>query len=166
MKRKYVILISIIILASFVFTTVIIVKERCDGKNKYKDLSINFENLNSYFEENGDFNLANMKDIDSSYIENTLNIPMEKINSYTGKIPIVNVNANMYIIIEAKEQENTNEIQEKLETFLVSYKKEWESFLLSEYDLLFESKVKVKGKYVYLIISENSKKLEDYISKN
>ncbi len=166
MKRKYVILISIIILASFVFTTVIIVKEKCDGKNKYKDLSINFEKLNSYFEENGDFNLANMKDIDSSYIENTLNIPMEKINSYTGKIPIVNVNANMYIIIEAKEQENTNEIQEKLETFLVSYKKEWESFLLSEYDLLFESKVKVKGKYVYLIISENSKKLEDYISKN
>lgn len=166
MKRKYVILISIIILASFVFTTVIIVKEKCDGKNKYKDLSINFENLNSYFEENGDFNLVNMKDIDSSYIENTLNIPMEKINSYTGKIPIVNVNANMYIIIEAKEQENTNEIQEKLETFLVSYKKEWESFLLSEYDLLFESKVKVKGKYVYLIISENSKKLEDYISKN
>lgn len=161
-KKKCLILISIIvILTSFVFATVII-------KEKYSEekVSINFEELNSYFEKNGDFNLVNMTDIDKEYIENTLNIPMEKINSYTGKIPIVNVNANMYIIIEAKEQENTNEIQEKLETFLVSYKKEWESFLLSEYDLLFESKVKVKGKYVYLIISENSKKLEDYISKN
>ena len=161
-KKKCLILISIIvILASFVFATVII-------KEKYSEekVSINFEELNSYFEKNGDFNLVNMTDIDKEYIENTLNIPMEKINSYTGKIPIVNVNANMYIIIEAKEQENINEIQEKLETFLVSYKKEWESFLLSEYDLLFESKVKVKGKYVYLIISENSKKLEDYISKN
>ena len=161
-KKKCLILISIIvILTSFVFATVII-------KEKYSEekVSINFEELNSYFEKNGDFNLVNMTDIDKEYIENTLNIPMEKINSYTGKIPIVNVNANMYIIIEAKEQENTNEIQEKLETFLASYKKEWESFLLSEYDLLFESKVKVKGKYVYLIISENSKKLEDYISKN
>lgn len=161
-KKKCLILISIIvILTSFVFATVII-------KEKYSEekVSINFEELNSYFEKNGDFNLVNMTDIDKEYIENTLNIPMEKINSYTGKIPIVNVNANMYIIIEAKEQENINEIQEKLETFLVSYKKEWESFLLSEYDLLFESKVKVKGKYVYLIISENSKKLEDYISKN
>lgn len=161
-KKKCLILISIIvILTSFVFATVII-------KEKYSEekVSINFEELNSYFEKNGDFNLVNMTDIDKEYIEKTLNIPMEKINSYTGKIPIVNVNANMYIIIEAKEQENTNEIQEKLETFLVSYKKEWESFLLSEYDLLFESKVKVKGKYVYLIISENSKKLEDYISKN
>ena len=161
-KKKCLILISIIvILTSFIFATVII-------KEKYSEekVSINFEELNSYFEKNGDFNLVNMTDIDKEYIENTLNIPMEKINSYTGKIPIVNVNANMYIIIEAKEQENTNEIQEKLETFLASYKKEWESFLLSEYDLLFESKVKVKGKYVYLIISENSKKLEDYISKN
>ena len=161
-KKKCLILISIIvILTSFVFATVII-------KEKYSEekVSINFEELNSYFEKNGDFNLVNMTDIDKEYIENTLNIPIEKINSYTGKIPIVNVNANMYIIIEAKEQENTNEIQEKLETFLASYKKEWESFLLSEYDLLFESKVKVKGKYVYLIISENSKKLEDYISKN
>lgn len=161
-KKKCLILISIIvILTSFVFATVII-------KEKYSEekVSINFEELNSYFEKNGDFNLVNMTDIDKEYIENTLNIPMEKINSYTGKIPIVNVNANMYIIIEAKEQEDINEIQEKLETFLVSYKKEWESFLLSEYDLLFESKVKVKGKYVYLIISENSKKLEDYISKN
>lgn len=161
-KKKCLILISIIvILTSFVFATVII-------KEKYSEekVSINFEELNSYFEKNGDFNLVNMTDIDKEYIENTLNIPMEKINSYIGKIPIVNVNANMYIIIEAKEQEDINEIQEKLETFLVSYKKEWESFLLSEYDLLFESKVKVKGKYVYLIISENSKKLEDYISKN
>ena len=161
-KKKCLILISIIvILTSFVFATVII-------KEKYSEekVSINFEELNSYFEKNGDFNLVNMTDIDKEYIENTLNIPIEKINSYTGKIPIVNVNANMYIIIEAKEQENTNEIQEKLETFLASYKKEWESFLLSEYDLLFESKVKVKGKYVYLIISENSKNLEDYISKN
>lgn len=161
-KKKCLILISIIvILTSFIFATVII-------KEKYSEekVSINFEELNSYFEKNGDFNLVNMTDIDKEYIENTLNIPMEKINSYTGKIPIVNVNANMYIIIDAKEQENTNEIQEKLETFLASYKKEWESFLLSEYDLLFESKVKVKGKYVYLIISENSKKLEDYISKN
>ena len=161
-KKKCLILISIIvILTSFIFATVII-------KEKYSEekVSINFEELNSYFEKNGDFNLVNMTDIDKEYIEKTLNIPMEKINSYTGKIPIVNVNANMYIIIEAKEQENTNEIQEKLETFLASYKKEWESFLLSEYDLLFESKVKVKGKYVYLIISENSKKLEDYISKN
>lgn len=161
-KKKCLILISIIvILTSFVFATVIIKKKYSEEK-----VSINFEELNSYFEKNGDFNLVNMTDIDKEYIENTLNIPMEKINSYTGKISIVNVNANMYIIIEAKEQENTNEIQEKLETFLASYKKEWESFLLSEYDLLFESKVKVKGKYVYLIISENSKKLEDYISKN
>lgn len=162
-KKKCLILISIIvILTSFIFATITIIKE----KYSEEKVSINFEELNSYFEKNGEFNLANMTDIDKEYIESTLNIPMEKINSYTGKIPIVNVNANMYIIIEAKEQENTNEIQEKLETFLVSYKKEWESFLLSEYDLLFESQVKVKGKYVYLIISENSKKLEDYISKN
>lgn len=162
-KKKCLILISIIvILTSFIFATITIIKE----KYSEEKVSINFEELNSYFEKNGEFNLANMTDIDKEYIESTLNIPMEKINSYTGKIPIVNVNANMYIIIEAKEQEDINEIQEKLEIFLVSYKKEWESFLLSEYDLLFESQVKTKGRYVYIIISENSKKLEDYISKN
>ena len=123
-KKKCLILISIIvILTSFVFAT-----EKKKKKYSEEKVSINFEELNSYFEKNGDFNLVNMTDIDKEYIENTLNIPMEKINSYTGKISIVNVNANMYIIIEAKEQENTNEIQEKLETFLASYKKEWESF--------------------------------------
>lgn len=166
MKKKYIFVISVIaILTSFVFITAIFLnKAKITEKNE--NINIDLEKLDIYFSENGDFELSNMKNIDDEYISEYLNLQAKDIEKYIGKVPILDITAKMYVVIEAKDISKVSALQENLSSFLESYKEKWSSFLLSEYDMLYEAKVNKRGKYIYLVVSENSEVLEKYIEED
>lgn len=165
MKKKYIFVISVLaILTSFAFMTVIFLnKAKITEKNE--NINIDLEKLDTYFSENGDFELSNMKNIDDEYITEYLNLQAKDIEKYIGKVPILDITAKMYVVIEAKDISKVSALQENLSSFLESYKEKWSSFLLSEYDMLYEAKVNKRGKYIYLVVSENSEDLEKYIEE-
>ena len=123
--------------------------------NNEKSKTFDLNKLNEEILEKGDFNTSNLKDIDEEYITSVLEIDKKSIKDFIGKVPIIDISSNMYVIIEANTKEDVAVIKEKLNDYLEKQKEFFSRYLLSEHNLLYESKVEEKGKYVYLIVCEN-----------
>lgn len=112
------------------------------------------EELNQIFQKDY-IDLPNMQDITKDYIIDTIGIDEKYIVNYVGKMPIVEVSASMYLILETPSKKDAKIVMEKLESFGEYYENSWTSFLLSEKDIIKNRKIGVTDKYAYIVISDN-----------
>lgn len=66
--------------------------------------------------------------------------------------------AEEIVFVKASSEENVEKIQQALETRLQSRKDTLQSYAPAEYDKLCSSEIKTRGRYVYLVVAEDSKK--------
>lgn len=130
-----------------------------------KDVDIDLQTLNKEIIENEDFNNSNTKEIDLEYINNKVGIDSKYIEDFIGIIPLVDISVSQYIVIKTKSKADIEIVYDKLNKYGENLEKTWDKFLLSQQQLVTNRKVGIKGRYAYLIISENAEDIEELINK-
>ena len=110
------------------------------------------------------FNELATMDITTEELGSLYGINTENVEKVVGKMPMMNVQASMYLIIEAKEG-TVDTIKAELDEYATQYEEQWSTYLPEQYELVKNRKTGVVGNTVYLIIAENAETLEQEITK-
>lgn len=157
MNKKVIITIVAIVIVIAVAATVVFFA-LTNNKNVTLDLAaINTEIIN-----NSGFGEMMTMDLDKEALETLMEIPQDQVEEVIGKVPMINVQASMYVIIKATEG-NVDAVKEKVEAYGNAQEQIWERYLPEQYEYVMNRKIGVKGNYVYMIIAENVEQLESLI---
>ena len=120
---------------------------------------INLKDLEEKISNMAPFNEMATMDIDNTILVDVFQLDDSHVESHIGKMPMMNVHASMYLIVEANEGK-AEEVKENLEIYAEAYEATWERYLPEQYELVKDRKIGVQGDYVYLIIAENADEIE------
>lgn len=132
------------------------------GNNK--NVALDLQQLNTALSEKAPFNEMATMDITSEELSMLMEVNAEDIEAVIGKIPMMNVHASMYLVIEAKEG-SAETVKEKVDAYAQAQEAQWQMYLPEQYELVKQRKSGIVGNYVYLIIAETSAELEELITK-
>ena len=132
------------------------------GQNKEEEVNIDLQALNTTLSSQPPFDELATTDVTVEMLETVLQINADEVEEVIGKMPMMNVQASMYIVIKAKDGA-VDSVKTKVENYGTVYEEQWATYLPAQYELVKQRKIGVKGNYVYLIISENSSELEALI---
>ncbi len=108
---------------------------------------------------------AEEKELSMSMLESTFKLTKDDIVAYKGKLPMINVKASMYLVVEAKDGK-VDEVYNKIQEYANNYEKQWQMYLPDQYALVKEREVKKEGNIVYIVVpTEKIYKLSKEISK-
>ncbi len=132
------------------------------SKNKEENVNIDMQALNTTLSSQPPFNELATTDVTVETLEAVLQINADEVEEVIGKMPMMNVQASMYIVIKAKDGA-VDSVKTKVEDYGTAYEEQWATYLPAQYELVKQRIIGVKGNYVYLIISENALDLEALI---
>lgn len=156
-KKVLYAIIAIVIIAAIIVGAYFLI-----GSNKSKVLDL--QQLNTSLSEKAPFNEMATMDITAEELTMLLEIDSENIQGVVGKMPLMNVHASMYLVIEAKEGA-VDTVKQKVEEFAQAKEEQWKMYLPEQYELVQQRKLGQVGNYVYLIIAETASELEELIIK-
>lgn len=132
------------------------------NQNKEEKVNIDLQALNNTISTQPPFNELSTMDVTVETLGTMLQITADEVEEVIGKMPMMNVQASMYLVIKAAEGA-VDSVKTKVEQYGTSYEEQWATYLPEQYELVKQRKIGVKGNYVYLIISENAADLEALI---
>ena len=132
------------------------------GPSEENNVNIDLQALNTTLSSQIPFNELATMDVTVETLETVLQITADEVDEVIGKMPMMNVQASMYIVIKAKDGA-VESVKTKVENYGTAYEEQWATYLPEQYELVKQRKIGVKGNYVYLIISENASDLEALI---
>ena len=156
-KKVLYAIIAIVIIAAIIVGAYFLI-----GSNKSKVLDL--QQLNTSLSEKAPFNEMATMDITAEELTMLLEIDSENIQGVVGKMPLMNVHASMYLVIEAKEG-SVDTVKQKVDEFAKAKEEQWKMYLPEQYELVQQRKLGQVGNYVYLIIAETASELEELIIK-
>ena len=154
-------LVVIIVIAVAVYF-LITQNQQENGENDANNVNIDLQALNTTLSSQTPFNEMATMDITMDILNSTYQITADEVEAVIGKMPMMNVQASMYLVIQAKDGA-VDSVKTKVDNYATSYEQQWERYLPEQYELVKQRKTGVKGNYVYLIISENAAELEALI---
>lgn len=110
------------------------------------------------------FNELSTMDITIDLLSSVYGINTQNVENVIGKMPMMNVQASMYLLIQAKEG-TVETVKSELDQYATKYEEQWSTYLPEQYELVKNRKSGVVGNTVYLIIAENAETLEQEITK-
>lgn len=120
---------------------------------KNLDLSTISNNITS-----SGFSEMSTLDIDKDTLSTYFQVDTANVVEVYGKMPMMNVQASMYVLVKATEGK-VEDVKQNLETFGQSYEEQWSRYLPAQHELVQNRKIGIVGDYVYLIIAENADEL-------
>lgn len=162
MKKKLPLIIGIVAIVIALIIAVVVLVISKNGKGKTKE--INLEEVSNKITENSDFKEMATEDVSTEILETYFQVDTANVEKVVGKVPLMNVHSSLYVIIQAKEGK-ANEVKEDLNEFLTEYEELWSRYLPEQYEYVQNRKFDVIGDYVYLIIAEDSGKLENIVKE-
>lgn len=145
----YVILI-VIILGMVVFSAV----KTAIKSEESKKINISIDEFNDIILQSNNFNSSRVKKISDEELKEMFDISNDEINIFYGKKSVLNTDASIYLLIEAKD--NTDDILEKINSFGEKYELKWSEYLESEYDIVKDRKIGIINNFIYCIISDDA----------
>lgn len=124
----------------------------CGGKNSNTPVSELLEAAS----ESG-VNFGELVSVEGSDIKYTYDLEESWYDEFAASVAGNMAFAEEIVFVKASSDENVEKIQKALENRVQSRKDTLQSYAPAEYDKLCKSEVKTNGKYVYLIVSEDSK---------
>lgn len=101
-------------------------------------------------------------DVDAEILSSYFQVDTANVVSVYGKVPMMNVHASLYVLIEAKEGQ-AETVKQQLDTFATNYEQQWERYLPEQYELVQNRKVGITGNYVYMIVAQNADELVNLV---
>lgn len=156
MKKKSIILILVVIVV-----IVAIIGAWFLFGNK-QEVKIDLNTVAASIQDNSVFSEIATMDIDKTLAADIFNIPEENMLNVVGKLPMMNVHASMYVVIEAQPGK-ADEVKAKLEEYGNLYEEQWSRYLPDQYDLVKERKMGKVDSYVYMVVAEEAEAIENLI---
>ena len=161
MNKK--VIVAIVVVAVVVLAVVLgMVFLKRDKQDENSEL--NLQELNTTISAMAPFDEMPTMEIDQETLEAVCGISSDIYEEAIGKMPMMNVQASMYLIIKAKDGK-VEDVKSKVEDYATKQENIWSTYLPDQYDLVKARKLNVVGNYVYLIISESADEIEKLISK-
>lgn len=123
----------------------------CSGKDSDKSASelLDAALSGAKFEE--------LSSVEGSDIKYTYDLEESWYDDFAASVAGNMAFADEIVFVKASSDENVEKVQSALETRVKTRKDTLQSYAPAEYDKLCNTEVKVKGKYVYLVVGEDSK---------
>jgi len=123
---------------------------------------INLEEVSALVSSKGGFDEMSTSPIDSEFYTSYMAANAENVEEMSGKFPMMNVHASMYLIVKAKAG-NVDAVKQDLENFGQVYDDQWARYLPAQYELVQNRKIGTYGDYAYIIIAQNAEELVNLI---
>lgn len=162
MKKKLPLIIGIVAIVIALIIAVVVLVIPKNEKEEIKE--INLEEVSNKITENSYFKEMATEDISTEILESYFQVDLANVEKVVGKVPLMNVHASLYVIIEAKDGK-VDAVKEDLNEFCVGYEELWSRYLPDQYEYVENRKLDSVGNYVYLIIAEDSAKLENIVKE-
>ena len=131
-------------------------------KEEEKVINLDFETLAPKIENMMDIENTRMENVDKTVLKDKFGIDENCVLEVIGKLPILNVKSNMYIVVKVTPDQKEN-VKQKFEDYGLNMEKEWENYLSDEYTKVKERKIGIVGDYVYFIVSSNKDMIVDLL---
>lgn len=135
-----------------------------NNKNNEETKTLDINSAGQTLDNSSPFNELTTMDITTDLLGSQFGINTENVENVVGKIPMMNVQASMYILIQAKDG-TVETVKSELEKYAEQYEQQWSTYLPEQYELVQNRKVGTVGNVVYMIIAENAETLEQEITK-
>ena len=159
MKKKILIILVVILIVVILGVGIYFILN-----NRSKNKSLDVEFAGQTLANNTPFNEMATMDITIEELNTIYGINTENVEQVVGKMPMMNVQASMYVLIQAKDG-TVDTVREELDEYAKQYEEQWSMYLPEQYELVQNRKVGTIGNTVYMIISENAETLEQEITK-
>ena len=150
-----------VILAIVIILVVVVVAYFILNKNE-EEKSLDLNATSQTLSNSAPFNELATMDITIDLLSSVYGINTQNVENVIGKMPMMNVQASMYLLIQTKEG-TAETVKAELDQYATKYEEQWSTYLPEQYELVKQRKTGVKGNYVYLIVSENAADLEALI---
>lgn len=130
--------------------------------NEEKTLDV--DTANQTLASSAPFNELASMDLTVEELGTIMGINTENVEKVAGKIPMMNVQASMYLLVQAKDGA-VDTVKSELDNYLAQYEEQWSTYLPAQYALVQNRKVGTVGNTIYVIIAENADTLEQEITK-
>lgn len=157
-KNVLITIVVILVVAALVVGAVVLLN------NKREEKTIDVEVARQTLANSTPFNELATMDITTEELGSLYGINTENVEKVVGKMPMMNVQASMYLIIQAKEG-TVDTVKAELDAYATQYEEQWSTYLPAQYELVKNRKMGVVGNTVYMIIAENAETLEQEITK-
>ncbi len=157
-KNVLITIVVILVVAALVVGAVVLLN------NKREEKTIDVEVARQTLANSTPFNELATMDITTEELGSLYGINTANVEKVVGKMPMMNVQASMYLIIQAKEG-TVDTVKAELDAYATQYEEQWSRYLPEQYELVKNRKTGVVGNTVYLIIAENAETLEQEITK-
>ena len=155
-KKVIIAVVAIVVVVAVVFAVVFLMKD--------KKVELNLQELNTSISAMKPFDEMATADIDAETLETMYEISPDDYDEMIGKMPLMNIQASMYLVIKAKDGK-VDDVKAKVESYAAKLEQIWESYLPEQYELVQKRKLNVVGNYVYLVVSESAEDIEKLINK-
>ena len=159
MKKNVLITIVVILVVAVLVVGAVVLLN-----NKKEEKTIDVDVAGQTLANSTPFNELATMDITTEELGSLYGINTENVEKVVGKMPMMNVQASMYLIIQAKEGK-VNTVKAELDAYATQYEEQWSTYLPAQYELVKNRKMGVVGNTVYMIIAENAETLEQEITK-
>ena len=130
--------------------------------NEEKTLDV--DTANQTLASSAPFNELASMDVTVEELGTIMGINTENVEKVAGKIPMMNVQASMYLLVQAKDGA-VDTVKSELDNYLAQYEEQWSTYLPAQYALVQNRKVGTVANTIYVIIAENADTLEQEILK-
>ena len=163
MKNKLPLIIGVVAMViAIIVALVVVLGGNKDDKKEEGAVTLNLEEVSAKITENSAFAEMASEPVSKDLLEMFFQVNPENVENVVGKVPMMNVHASLYVIVEAKDGK-VEDVKADLDEFCTQYEQQWERYLPEQYDLVKARKTGVKGNYAYVIIAENAGELEGMI---
>lgn len=159
MKKKILIILVVILIVVVLGAGIYFILN-----NRSENKSLDVELAGQTLANNTPFNEMATMDITIEELNTIYGINTENVEQVVGKMPMMNVQASMYVLIQAKDG-TVDTVRAELDEYAKQYEEQWSMYLPEQYGLVQNRKVGTIGNTVYMIISENAETLEQEITK-
>lgn len=132
--------------------------------NKEEAKTLDIDTAGQTLANSSPFNELSTMDITTEELSSLYGINTENVDKVVGKMPMMNVQASMYVLIQAKEG-TVDTVKAELDKYAQQYEEQWSRYLPEQYELVKNRKMGTIGNAVYMIVAENAETLEQEITK-
>ena len=133
-----------------------------NGSEEEKTIDLN--TASQTLSNSSPFNELSTMDITIDVLSSVYGINTQNVENVIGKMPMMNVQASMFLLIQAK-YGTAETVKSELDQYATKYEEQWSTYLPEQYELVKNRKTGIVGNVVYMIIAENAETLEQEITK-
>ena len=123
MKKKLPLIIGIVAIIIAIVIAIVVVangkkdEEQNGGQEAQQAVELNLTEIASKIEENSIFAEMATEDVTPETLERFFRVDASKVSNVVGKVPLMNIQASMYVIAEANDNASAEEVKAELEAY-------------------------------------------------